>query len=124
MEFENQYLTYDEYVELGGNLQKMPFNILELSARKNIDERTLNRLKNATEIPLEVKVCVYNLIKLLNGYETLEDGNISSESTDGYSVTYKQVDKKSREQEIINSIENDLYGVMVNNIPILYLGVC
>ena len=124
MEFENQYLTYDEYVELGGNLQEMPFNILELSARKNIDERTLNRLKNATEIPLEVKVCVYNLIKLLNGYETLEDGNISSESTDGYSVTYKQVDKKSREQEIINSIENDLYGVIVNNIPILYLGVC
>lgn len=124
MEFENQYLTYDEYVELGGNLQEMPFNILELSARKNIDERTLNRLKNATEIPLEVKVCVYNLIKLLNGYEILEDGNISSESTDGYSVTYKQVDKKSREQEIINSIENDLYGVIVNNIPILYLGVC
>lgn len=124
MEFKNQYLTYAEYVELGGNLQEMPFNILELSARKNIDERTLNRLKNVTEIPLEVKVCVYNLIKLLNGYETLEDGNISSESTDGYSVTYKQVDKKSREQEIINSIENDLYGVIVNNIPILYLGVC
>lgn len=124
MEFKNQYLTYAEYVELGGNLQEMPFNILELSARKNIDERTLNRLKNAIEIPLEVKVCVYNLIKLLNGYETLEDGNISSESTDGYSVTYKQVDKKSREQEIINSIENDLYGVIVNNIPILYLGVC
>ena len=124
MEFENQYLTYDEYVELGGNLQEMPFNILELSARKNIDERTLNRLKNVSKIPLEVKVCVYNLIKLLNGYETLEDGNIASESTDGYSVTYKQVDKKSREQEIINSIENDLYGVMVNNIPILYLGVC
>lgn len=124
MEFKNQYLTYDEYVELGGNLQEMPFNILELSARKNIDERTLNRLKNVTVIPLEVKVCVYNLIKLLNGYEILEDGNISSESTDGYSVTYKQVDKKSREQEIINSIENDLYGVVVNNIPVLYLGVC
>ena len=124
MEFNNQYLTYGEYVELGGNLQEMPFNILELSARKKIDERTLNRLKNVIDIPQEVKICVYNLIKLLNGYETLEDGNISSESTDGYSVTYKQVDKKSREQEIINSIENDLYGVIVNNIPILYLGVC
>lgn len=124
MEFKNQYLTYAEYVELGGNLQEMPFNILELSARKNIDERTLNRLKNVTEIPLQVKVCVYNLIKLLNGYETLEDGNISSENTDGYSVTYKQVDKKSKDQAIINSIENDLYGVVVNNIPVLYLGVC
>ena len=124
MEFKNQYLTYAEYVKLGGNLQEMPFNILELSARKNIDERTLNRLKNVTEIPLEVKVCVYNLIKLLNGYETLEDGNISSENTDGYSVTYKQVDKKSKDQAIINSIENDLYGVVVNNIPVLYLGVC
>ena len=60
MEFENQYLTNDEYVELGGNLQEMPFNILELSARINIDERTLNRLKNVSKIPLEVKVCVYN----------------------------------------------------------------
>ena len=123
MEFNNQYLTYGEYVELGGNLQEMPFNILELSARKKIDERTLNRLKNVTDIPQEVKICVYNLIKLLNDYEK-SNGNVASENIDGYSISYRQLNETIKEQEIINSIETDLFGVVVNKEHILYLGVC
>ena len=40
MEFSNQYLTYQEYLELGGSLEETPFNILELEAQKNIDKYT------------------------------------------------------------------------------------
>ena len=29
MEFNNQYLSYEEYKTLGGTLGEMPFNILE-----------------------------------------------------------------------------------------------
>ena len=43
MTFDNQYLTYSEYQELGGTLAELPFNLLEYESRKIIDEKTLNR---------------------------------------------------------------------------------
>ena len=46
MEFEGQYLTYEDYKGLGGTLDLMPFNLLEFEARKKIDINTKNRLKN------------------------------------------------------------------------------
>ena len=46
MEFSGQYLTYEEYMALGGTLDLMPFNILEFEARRQIDIKTFNRIKN------------------------------------------------------------------------------
>ena len=128
MEFNNQYLTYEEYKSLGGTLGEMPFNILELKARQIINERTQNRLKNIEEMPQEVKICVYDLINTMNKYNLSDNStssNISSENTDGYSVTYKSGTELTEEQkkQYDYVIETDLYGVIVNNTPILYLGV-
>lgn len=128
MEFNNQYLTYEEYKSLGGTLGEMPFNILELKARQVINERTQNRLKNIEEIPQEVKICVYDLINTMNKYNLSNNStssNISSENTDGYSVTYKSGTELTEEQkkQYDDVIETDLYGVIVDNTPILYLGV-
>ena len=128
MEFNNQYLSYEEYKSLGGTLGEMPFNILELKARQVINERTQNRLKNIEEMPQEVKICVYDLINTMNKYNLSDNStssNISSENTDGYSVTYKSGTELTEEQkkQYDYVIETDLYGVIVNNTPILYLGV-
>lgn len=128
MEFNNQYLTYEEYKSLGGTLGEMPFNILELKARQVINERTQNRLKNIKEIPQEVKICVYDLINTMNKYNLSDNStssNISSENTDGYSVTYKSGTELTEEQkkQYDDVMETDLYGVIVDNTPILYLGV-
>lgn len=128
MEFNNQYLTYEEYKSLGGTLGEMPFNILELKARQIINERTQNRLKNIEEIPQEVKICVYDLINTMNKYNLSNNStssNVSSENTDGYSVTYKSGTELSEEQkkQYDDVMETDLYGVIVDNTPILYLGV-
>ena len=128
MEFNNQYLTYEDYKSLGGTLGEMPFNILELKARQVINERTQNRLKNIEEIPQEVKICVYDLINTMNKYNLSNNStssNISSENTDGYSVTYKSGTELTEEQkkEYDDVMETDLYGVIVDNTPILYLGV-
>lgn len=128
MEFNNQYLTYAEYKSLGGTLGEMPFNILELKARQVINERTQNRLKNVEKIPQEVKICVYDLINTMNKYNLSNNStssNISSENTDGYSVTYKSGTELTEEQkkQYDDVIETDLYGVIVDNTPILYLGV-
>ena len=128
MEFNNQYLSYEEYKSLGGTLGKMPFNILELKAQQIINERTQNRLKNIEEIPQEVKICVYDLINTMNKYNLSNNStssNVSSDNTDGYSVTYKSGTELIEEQkkQYDDVMETDLYGVIVDNTPILYLGV-
>lgn len=128
MEFKNQYLSYEEYKSLGGTLGEMPFNILELKARQIINERTQNRLKDIEKIPQEVKICVYDLINTMNKYNLSNNStssNISSENTDGYSVTYKSGTELTEEQkkQYDDVMETDLYGVIVDNTPILYLGV-
>ena len=128
MEFNNQYLTYEDYKSLGGTLGEMPFNILELKARQIINGRTQNRLKNIEEIPQEVKICVYDLIQTINKYNNSNNStssNISSENIDGYSVSYKSGTELTEEQkkQYDDVMETDLYGVIVDNTPILYLGV-
>ena len=127
MEFNNQYLSYEEYKSLGGTLGEMPFNILELKARQIINERTQNRLKDVEKIPQEVKICVYDLINTMNKYNLSNNStssNISSENTDGYSVTYKSGTEMTAEQkaQFEDIMFTDLYGVIVNGESILYLG--
>ena len=127
MEFNNQYLSYEEYKSLGGTLGEMPFNILELKARQVINERTQNRLKDVEQIPQEVKICVYDLINTMNKYNLSDNStssNISSENTDGYSVTYKSGTEMTTEQkaQLEDVMLTNLYGVVVNGEAILYLG--
>ena len=134
MEFEGQYLTYAEYRSLGGTLDITPFNLLEFEARRKIDIETQSRLKgtNSQDIPQEVKLCIYSLINSINHYtESIEsatqNGNVASESTDGYSVSYV---KSSSIKDIINSksvelddiIRTYLLGVIFKNEHLMYLG--
>ena len=132
MTFEGQYLTYAEYQVLGGSaIGEMPFNLLEFEARKQIDLRTQNRLVNEETIPQEVKLCVFHLINKIKGYEEATSsigGNIASENTDGYSISYITADKKqdldkTKNRELNDIILSDLYGVIVNGTHIVYCGV-
>ena len=132
MTFEGQYLTYAEYQALGGSaIGEMPFNLLEFNARNQIDLRTQNRLINETDIPFKVKICVFELInKILNYAETSEEASsndVASESIDGYSVSYitpTQIKEiiTSKQVELEDIMFTGLYGVVVNNVAILYNG--
>ena len=131
MSFENQYLTYAEYQALGGTLEETPFNVLEYEARKQINIRTQNRLVNEESQTDEVKLCVFHLIEKINSYSNASSnasGNIASESTDGYSISYVNATQiseivKSKNVELDDIIMNDLYGVIINNEHIIYNGV-
>ena len=127
MEFSGQYLNYEDYRSLGGTLDLTPFNLLEFEARKRIDSMTQLRLKNLDykDIPQEVKICVYNLTNLITKYINDNNRCLESESVGDYSVNYKSDVKtivESKSVEINDTITNDLYGVIVNNEHILYLG--
>ena len=110
MEYSGQYLTYEDYMALGGTLDLMPFNLLEFEARKEIDKYTFGRLINLDEQVNEVKLCVYNLINTLQGYNNDKTRNkaVSSESIDGYSVSYgaNTIDTSKAKESAIKGVIN------------------
>lgn len=131
MEFNGQYLTYEEYRALGGTLDLMPFNLLEFEARKQIDLRTFNRLVNI-EVPQEVKICEFNLINSVKNYAnsmSTINGNVASESTDGYSISYVTANQisdivKSKSTELNDIIRTYLSECKLEDgTPYLYRGV-
>ena len=132
MTFEGQYLTYAEYQALGGSaIGEMPFNLLEFEARKKIDEKTFNRLKNVDEIPQEVKICEYNMINSIKSYDGNDSTigkNVASENTDGYSVSYispEQISElvNAKNNELENIVTTYLFGIVINGEHIIYTGV-
>lgn len=128
MNISGQYLEYSEYTALGGTLEETPFSILEYNARKKIDERTFGRLKDLETQPEEVKLCVNNLISILDSYTSYNTSNknIASENTDGYSVSYKGADANisiAMNKEIEDTIQTYLCNTLVDNIPVLYRGM-
>ena len=131
MEFTNQYLNYEEYMELEGTLEEVPFNELEFECRRIIDGRTQNRLKNAEEIPQEVKILENKMIQTLHGYYislTKAQSGVASENTDGYSITYissSQIGDLIEHEygKLQDLISTYLFGVIVNNEHLLYCGV-
>ena len=126
MEFSGQYLTYEEYQGLGGTLEETPFNLLEFEARRQIDSRTQNRLRQVENIPQEVKICEFRLINVVEKYTNEADRTIASETVGSYSVDYKdniQQVIQNKNAELSDLILSELYGVIVNGEHILYLGV-
>lgn len=137
MEFseQEQYLTLSEYESMGGSLEPTPFNLLEYEARRKIDGRTQNRLKKVDidKIPNEVKACEFALINSIKSYASTtenitEKGNVASENTDGYSVSFitpTQIQQIviSKNTELNDIIKTYLLGVEVNNEYLLFLGV-
>lgn len=125
MNFNEQYLSYGEYRQLGGNLDEMPFNILELRARRKVDERTLGRLKNLSSQITEVKACIFRLIEVMDNNEKKSSKNIASESTDGYSVNYGNPSTSKENAKQYDDIIRDylLTCKLEDGTPYLYCGV-
>ena len=135
MNFEGQYLTYEEYKALGGTLDLTPFNLLEFESRRRIDIRTQNRLKNVNseDIPQEVKLCVYALINSIQEFASstsniASNSNVASENIDGYSVSYITANQisdivKSKCDELDDIIRTYLLGVIYNGEHLMYCGV-
>lgn len=128
MELEPKYLPYKDYKKLGGNTDESFYILLEYDVRKVIDERTQNRLTKIDEIPEDVKMCVFKMIEVFEKYKPLEEQNkvVSSENTDGYSVSYRKLEKSDidvKNSELEDIMRRYLSNVIVDNVPVLYLGV-
>lgn len=121
------YLRFSDYIDFdvhdpdkgGGSSTNdfVTFSRLSRIAEKYIDMYTLSRLKSVPydEIPQEVKYCIFELIQYIG--ENFSDGNVrekTSESNDGYSVSYEN---RTSEQAISDIIYTNLC-----NTDLLYRG--
>lgn len=101
-----KYLTYDQYINLGGNLDPATFSDYEFEAESLIDWYTFNRLKKLEEYPEELQRCVLRLISLAKMQADLLSGAtgkysastsatgqaaIASQSNDGVSISYNML---------------------------------
>ena len=126
MEFENQYLTYNDYKILGGQLEEKPFNVLEYKAQKIVDKYTFGRLKNLKEQVQEVKMCIYDLINSLKSTSSIvnNNSNVASENIDGYSVSYLNNNQEEADKEYKSLIIDYLSSCKLEDgTPYLYSGV-
>jgi hypothetical protein len=129
MEFETQYLTYAEYTALGGKLAEVPFNILEYRAQKEVDKYTFGRLENLSNQLQETKMCIYDLINVLEKYDNIsknQQNGVVSVSTDGYSESYGNVSQDitiSKQKEIKDVVRTYLSNCKLEDgTPYLYIG--
>lgn len=113
------YLTFSDYIDMGGTLTEAAYTRLEYKARRLIDAYTFNRVKALTETPESVKMLSFELICL--GEQDEEGGQIASVGNDGLSISYTAVDSKEQAESLIRSYlagEVDAEGT-----PLLYKGV-
>lgn len=113
------YLTYEEYQNMGGELDASSFSPLEYESEVKVDYYTFNRLKADTQYSDRVKACVFKIIEYLNVYEdyykTVTNINspvIASQSNDGVSISYGGLmgnTSPSDVKEIAKKTENDIY---------------
>ena len=100
------YLTYEEYKELGGQLDESAFPLLERKAQRKLDNYTFDRLKDAETIIDEVKEVLTLMIDIL-----VEDGNGDEvKSFSNGKVNFTFADKKS--------VDERMYEVVVEYLPI------
>lgn len=113
---EPKYLTFDEYKDMGGDLNESLFNVLSYRAEKKVDLYTFNRLIDLEEIPNEVKMCIYDLIPLIQD----DRSSILSESVGSYSVTRKG--RTEINNDVTETIKSYLSSVVIDGVPVLYIG--
>ena len=121
-----QYLTYEEYTEIGGTLDLTAFNRNIDRACAFIDASTQNRLQSVLEVSQRVKACVRDLVEYLaNNMSSGKAVTSKSQSAGGVSESESYATKTTDEInfEMLNIVydylatEKDDYGT-----PLLYRG--
>ena len=120
-----QYLTYEEYVTLGGTLDTAAFNRKITRVCGIVTNATSDRIKPLYGIPKEVKELCRDLIDFLSQQE--ESGNVQSRSQSAggvsESISYAVGTDKSCGEQIDRMIYDYLANVTTaDGVSVLYRG--
>lgn len=119
------YLTYEEYISMGGSLDTSAFFAAERKARYLINSQasgqTGSRIASLDELPQAVRDCVFDLIEHMSEYEGRQISS-ESQSQGGASESYSYVTKTH--DDILSECEeiicNSFYGGGIGDL--LYRG--
>ena len=121
-----QYLTYEEYTEIGGTLDLTAFNRNIDRACGVVDTETRNRMENMKEMPRQVKACCRDLTEYLHNNPTLAK-SVSSKSQSAGGVSESESYSEKTAEDMFGDIMNILYDYLGsltddNGTPLLYRG--
>src|SRR5574344_2264614 len=102
------YLSFAEYISLGGTVVESTFDILEPKARRKIDYFTQNRLQTATTIISEVKELMAEFINRMS--VPALNGNVTSYSNGIESFGFKE--------NQTDAFNYELYQLAIEYLPI------
>jgi hypothetical protein len=118
------YLTYEDYLRMGGTLDEINFDNFEFQAEAQINYATFSRLKDDKVIPKEVKRLTHYLINLMEKKAAAfslgkgssgTDTYITSQSNDGVSISYNGLAPSDLielcKADFLNAIRSYLDGV-------------
>ena len=123
------YLTYDEYISLGGTLEQGAFNLAEIKARARIDAMTQGRVARMASVPVVVQAAMMEIIAVESVYGASAQAAApvaASFTTDGYSETYGSAESRAAaiDRRLTASIETLLDGITDDEgVPLLFAGV-
>ncbi len=123
------YLTYNEFLDMGGTLDETAFKQLSRKAEYFINSQAGGkagvRIGKLAELPQAVKDCTFDLILHL-GNNAFDGSNIQSESQSlggqSESVSYLRLTKEESDAEAEDIIFTYLYPINYNNASVLYVG--
>lgn len=102
------YITYEEYVELGGDLPEDKFNLIERKAQRWLDSFTFNRIQKLAEIPVIVKECLVEYISRLNIVDSQrESGDVITSYSNGVETFNYQLKSDKEVKKELNNIAID-----------------
>lgn len=119
----NPIVDYSYYQSeyFGDKIKQEEFTKYESKAQKKLASFTFNRIYSLDTFDNNIKDCICEIAEAIytnDQLKTMQSSLISSESTDGHSVTYKESKKEK-------DLMMDLYQIARSCLPcdLLYVGV-
>lgn len=119
------FLSYEEYMALGGKLDEAAFNIYGYEAEQRVSSETHKRIYNVCEETKErVKACIARVADMTNkGSVMSSDIKVTASSHDGLSQSYSLPTQSDYSLQISDIIYNYLCGEKdLKGVPLLYRG--
>ena len=120
------YLTYEEYMELGGTLELTAFKRYIDRANGIIDNATHGRIKKMEKTPKGAKALCRDLVDFL-AHNQGANGVVSSRSQSAGGVSESESYAIANKEEILQEIDNIVFDYLASEkddcgTPLLYRG--
>lgn len=122
------YLTYEEYTNMGGVLDLTAFNRNIDRVCSVLDDATFNRIQAMAEVPQRVKACCRDLVEYYNANAKTSDMGIASWSQSAGAVSENVSYASKTADDVKNTVDNVITSYLLsladdNGTPLLYWGV-